>query len=176
MGAAISTISSNLPEMAKGVRLISALTQDEHDDRLLDATRRLCSAFSDLLNAAQPENKEVSAPEAFCFLIQKEKQTASALCTRVTRQERTTESVARRWAWRRHAGGIGDDLPPATSLKVIGNDSDGDRGAIRRFLHARRRRRRRRRFFFSLTSFFNQTTLRESEKCGNWHFERRGAC
>ena len=60
MGAAISTISSNLPEMAKGVKLISALMeQDEHDDRLLDATRRLCNAFSDLLNAAQPENKEV---------------------------------------------------------------------------------------------------------------------
>ena len=34
VGAAISTISSNLPEMAKGVRLISALMQDEHDDRL----------------------------------------------------------------------------------------------------------------------------------------------
>ena len=45
--------------MAKGVKLISALMEDEHDDRLLDATRRLCSAFSDLLNAAQPENKEV---------------------------------------------------------------------------------------------------------------------
>jgi len=59
VGAAISTISSNLPEMAKGVKLISALMEDEHDDRLLDATRRLCNAFSDLLNAAQPENKEV---------------------------------------------------------------------------------------------------------------------
>lgn len=45
--------------MAKGVKLIAALMEDEHDDRLLDATRRLCSAFSDLLNAAQPENKEV---------------------------------------------------------------------------------------------------------------------
>lgn len=60
VGAAISTISSNLPEMAKGVKLIAALMEDEHDDRLLDATRRLCSAFSDLLNAAQPENKEVN--------------------------------------------------------------------------------------------------------------------
>ncbi len=46
--------------MAKGVKLIAALMEDEHDDRLLDATRRLCSAFSDLLNAAQPENKEVN--------------------------------------------------------------------------------------------------------------------
>ena len=69
VGAAISTISSNLPEMAKGVRLISALMQhDEHDDRLLDATRRLCSAFSDLLNAAQPENKEVNDVSHFLNL------------------------------------------------------------------------------------------------------------
>ena len=59
VGAAISTISSNLPEMAKGVKLIAALMEETHDDRLLDATRRLCAAFSDLLNAAQPENKEV---------------------------------------------------------------------------------------------------------------------
>ena len=60
VGAAISTISSNLPEMAKGVKLISVLMEEDEDDgRLLDATRRLCSAFSDLLKAAQPENKEV---------------------------------------------------------------------------------------------------------------------
>ncbi len=60
VGAAISTISSNLPDMAKGVKLIAALMEDDHDgDRLLDATRKLCKAFSDLMNAAQPENKEV---------------------------------------------------------------------------------------------------------------------
>ncbi|XP_059352131.1 talin-2-like isoform X2 [Daphnia carinata] len=59
VGAAISTISSNLPEMAKGVKLIAALMEDEHDDRLLDATRRLCSAFSDLLDAAKPENNNM---------------------------------------------------------------------------------------------------------------------
>jgi len=59
VGAAISTISSNLPDMAKGVKLIAALMEDDHDgDRLLDATRKLCKAFSDLMNAAQPENKE----------------------------------------------------------------------------------------------------------------------
>jgi len=47
--------------MAKGVKLISVLMEEnENDGRLLDATRRLCAAFSDLLNAAQPENKEVS--------------------------------------------------------------------------------------------------------------------
>ena len=60
VGAAISTISSNLPEMAKGVKLISALMEgEEHDDRLMDATRRLCKAFSDLLDAAKPENNNV---------------------------------------------------------------------------------------------------------------------
>ncbi|KZS00631.1 Talin-1, partial [Daphnia magna] len=60
VGAAISTISSNLPEMAKGVKLISALMEgEEHDDRLMDATRRLCKAFSDLLDAAKPENNNL---------------------------------------------------------------------------------------------------------------------
>ncbi|KAK4020002.1 hypothetical protein OUZ56_001999 [Daphnia magna] len=60
VGAAISTISSNLPEMAKGVKLISALMEgEEHDDRLMDATRRLCKAFSDLLDAAKPENNNM---------------------------------------------------------------------------------------------------------------------
>ena len=62
VGAAISTISSNLPEMAKGVKLIAALMENEQDDdRLMDATRKLCKAFSDLLNAAKPEAKEVSS-------------------------------------------------------------------------------------------------------------------
>lgn len=60
VGAAISTISSNLPEMSKGVKLIAALMDDDRGgDNLLDATRKLCAAFSDLMNAAQPENKEV---------------------------------------------------------------------------------------------------------------------
>ena len=46
--------------MAKGVKLISALMEgEEHDDRLMDATRRLCKAFSDLLDAAKPENNNV---------------------------------------------------------------------------------------------------------------------
>jgi hypothetical protein len=42
-----AAISSNFPDMAKGVKLISALMEVEHDDRLLDATRRLCNIFSD---------------------------------------------------------------------------------------------------------------------------------
>ncbi|XP_064292942.1 talin-1 isoform X8 [Plodia interpunctella] len=58
VGAAITTITSNLPEMTKGVQMIAALMEDDNGDRLLDATRRLCSAFSDLLRAAEPETKE----------------------------------------------------------------------------------------------------------------------
>lgn len=61
VGAAITTITTNLPEMTKGVRMIAALMEDEPSgDRLLDAARKLCSAFSDLLKATEPETKEVS--------------------------------------------------------------------------------------------------------------------
>ncbi|XP_065332613.1 talin-2 isoform X2 [Cloeon dipterum] len=59
VGAAISTITSNLPEMTRGVRMIAALIDDDDGgDKLLDAARRLCSAFSDMLKAAEPEAKE----------------------------------------------------------------------------------------------------------------------
>lgn len=61
VGAAITTIATNLPEMTKGVRMIAALMDDESSgERLLDAARKLCSAFSDLLKATEPETKEVS--------------------------------------------------------------------------------------------------------------------
>lgn len=57
LGAAINTITSNLPAMAKDVKVIAALT-DDHDrgDKLIDAARNLCNAFSDLLRAAEPSN------------------------------------------------------------------------------------------------------------------------
>ncbi|GBP64325.1 Talin-2 [Eumeta japonica] len=59
VGAAITTITTNLPEMTKGVQMIAALMDDtDNGDRLLDATRKLCFAFSDLLRAAEPETKE----------------------------------------------------------------------------------------------------------------------
>nr|CAD7439651.1 unnamed protein product [Timema bartmani] len=59
VGAAISTITTNLPEMTRGVRMIAALMEDDTSgDKLLDAARKLCSAFSDLLKAAEPETKE----------------------------------------------------------------------------------------------------------------------
>jgi hypothetical protein len=60
VGAAISTITSNLPEMTRGVKMIAALMDDqEKGEHLFDATRRLCAAFSDLLRAAEPESHEV---------------------------------------------------------------------------------------------------------------------
>ncbi|XP_044738316.1 talin-1 isoform X2 [Chrysoperla carnea] len=59
VGAAITTIQSNLPEMTKDVKLIAALMEDNtNGERLLDATRKLCSAFTDLLKAAEPETRE----------------------------------------------------------------------------------------------------------------------
>lgn len=59
VGAAITTIASNLPEMSKDVKMMAALMDDEDSgDKLLDAARRLCNAFSDLLRAAEPQNKE----------------------------------------------------------------------------------------------------------------------
>ncbi|XP_049817811.1 talin-2 isoform X3 [Aethina tumida] len=59
VGAAITTIGSNLPEMTKDVKVIATLMEDsDMGDKLLEATRKLCTAFSDLLKAAEPESKE----------------------------------------------------------------------------------------------------------------------
>ncbi|EEB19421.1 Talin-2, putative [Pediculus humanus corporis] len=59
VGAAITTIASNLPEMTRGVRMIAALMEDSgNGEKLLEAARQLCHAFSDLLKAAEPEAKE----------------------------------------------------------------------------------------------------------------------
>lgn len=61
VGAAISTISSNLPDMTKGVRTVAALMEDEdRGNDLLDAAKRLCGAITDLLSSINPEQKEVS--------------------------------------------------------------------------------------------------------------------
>lgn len=59
VGAAVATIGSNLPNMTKDVKKIAALMDDENmGQKLLDATRKLCTAFSDLLKAVEPESKE----------------------------------------------------------------------------------------------------------------------
>ncbi|XP_009301497.2 talin-2a isoform X1 [Danio rerio] len=60
VGCAITTISSNLTEMSKGVKLLAALMEDEvgsgHD--LMRAARTLTGAVSDLLKAVEPTSGE----------------------------------------------------------------------------------------------------------------------
>ena len=60
VGAAVNTISSNLPEMAKGVKMLAALMDDEgaNGDKLMGAAKNLCTAFSDLLSATEPQSRE----------------------------------------------------------------------------------------------------------------------
>ncbi|KAL9985699.1 hypothetical protein ACROYT_G008133 [Oculina patagonica] len=53
-GAAVNTISSNLQDLSKGIKMIAGLLDDDDDGKnLLDATRGLAGAFSNLLKAAQ---------------------------------------------------------------------------------------------------------------------------
>lgn len=59
VGAAVSQIAQSIPEVTKEVRLIAALMEDDNGgDKLLETARKLCSALSDLLKAAEPESKE----------------------------------------------------------------------------------------------------------------------
>ncbi|XP_020949986.1 talin-2 isoform X4 [Sus scrofa] len=60
VGCAITTISSNLTEMSKGVKLLAALMDDEvgSGEDLLRAARTLAGAVSDLLKAVQPTSGE----------------------------------------------------------------------------------------------------------------------
>ncbi|KAJ8929340.1 hypothetical protein NQ314_017980 [Rhamnusium bicolor] len=61
VGAAITTIGSNLPEITKNVKMIAALMDDGNiGEKWLDTTRNVCHAFSNLLKAAEPECKEPS--------------------------------------------------------------------------------------------------------------------
>lgn len=66
MGEAVSAISSGLPEVAKDARMLAALMGD-NGGKLIDATKKLCNAFSDLLTAAEPETKEVRECSESCF-------------------------------------------------------------------------------------------------------------
>lgn len=52
---AIQSISTNLPEMTQSVKMIAALSPSG-GEQLLEAARKLCSAFSELLNAVQPQS------------------------------------------------------------------------------------------------------------------------
>lgn len=55
LNKAVDTVTNNLPDMAKDIKIVASLMDDEEGgEQLIDATRRLCKAFSDLLNAAEP--------------------------------------------------------------------------------------------------------------------------
>lgn len=57
--AAVTQITETIPEVAKEVRTIAALLDDDNNgNKLLDTARALCNALSDLLKAAEPESKE----------------------------------------------------------------------------------------------------------------------
>ena len=52
---AVQTVAFNLPEIARDTKILAKLMEDDsRGDELIDAARRLCKAFSDLLNAAEP--------------------------------------------------------------------------------------------------------------------------
>ncbi|KAM9590959.1 talin-1-like isoform 1-T1 [Morphnus guianensis] len=60
VGCAITTISSNLTEMSKGMKMLAALMEDEGGNgrQLLQAAKNLASAVSDLLKMVQPASAE----------------------------------------------------------------------------------------------------------------------
>ena len=62
VGAAVNTISTNLPDMAREVKMLAALMDDKslEGDDLMGAARTLCGAFSDMLSSAAPQTTEVS--------------------------------------------------------------------------------------------------------------------
>ena len=50
--------------MSRGVSTIGVLLDDKDEDqKLIEATKRLCHAFTDLLNAAEPETREVGTKQ-----------------------------------------------------------------------------------------------------------------
>lgn len=58
VGAAVSCISSNLGDFSKDLAMVSALQNFSENDRLLEAAKKLCSAFSDFLKHVEPECSE----------------------------------------------------------------------------------------------------------------------
>lgn len=71
VGCAVTTISSNLTEMSKGVKLLAALMEDEggNGQLLLGAAKNLACAVSEMLKTAQPANTEVDVSEAVRKLV-----------------------------------------------------------------------------------------------------------
>ncbi|XP_062512011.1 talin-like [Corticium candelabrum] len=59
VGTSVATLTSNLTELAKGVRMIAALQGSGHDgDKLLSAARGLAGAVRNLLKSAQPSEAQ----------------------------------------------------------------------------------------------------------------------
>jgi talin len=60
VGAAVLSISTNLGDFSKDIVMIAALQDDQQGecDRLLDAAKRLCTAFNDFLKYVEPECTE----------------------------------------------------------------------------------------------------------------------
>ena len=58
IGAAVTTITYNMPELVGAVQKINALMDDDgvSSRDLMDATRALCDGFADLFEAAEPNN------------------------------------------------------------------------------------------------------------------------
>jgi len=55
IGSNVSTISSNLAQLASGTKMIAALMEDaEESEKLLEAARKLASATSKMLTESQP--------------------------------------------------------------------------------------------------------------------------
>ena len=56
VGAAVTTIAYNMPEMCNNVQIISALMDNDglNGKDLLDQTQQLCNSFSDLFAAVEP--------------------------------------------------------------------------------------------------------------------------
>ena len=56
VGAAVTTIAYNMPEMVKSVQIISALMDNDglNGKDLLAQTQQLCNSFSDLFEAVEP--------------------------------------------------------------------------------------------------------------------------
>ena len=66
-GAAVNTISTNLPDMAREVKMLAALMDDKgvEGDDLMTAAKTLCGAFSDMLTSAAPQTTEVSSDPGY---------------------------------------------------------------------------------------------------------------
>ena len=67
VGAAVNTISTNLPDMAREVKMLAALMDDKgvEGDDLMTAAKTLCGAFSDMLTSAAPQTTEVSSDPGY---------------------------------------------------------------------------------------------------------------